>query len=289
MAVSPAVDRIYDYGTENEYPPNLYHFDGLAEGIDGFNSLTEAHVAQFHEQGYLVINHAFTAEEVQAALEGMLYLVSGQHPTFKGVMYEHKSQGVAVEDLSPEARQDYVRKFMWFVEYEDRLKAMSAHPKLIEAIGQIMGERPVLFQDMALLKPPKIGREKPWHQDHAYFELSLEARVVGAWIALDEATVDNGCMIIIPSSNRQGPVIHFKRRDWQICDTDVNNQGALAVPLKPGGCLLFSSLTHHGTPTNHSDRRRRAVQFHYRPASAPKTSLEERLAIFGEEGKDVTC
>ena len=288
MAATPA-DRIYDYGTADEHPPDLYHFAGLAEGIDGFDSLTESHINHFHEQGYLVINNAFTANEVQAALDGLLYLVSGQHPTFKGVMYEHKAEGVAVEDLSPEARQDYVRKFMWFVNHDERLKALSEHPRLIEAVSQIMGEPPLLFQDMALLKPPKIGREKPWHQDHAYFELPLEAKVVGAWIALDEATTDNGCMIILPGSHRQGPVVHFKRRDWQICDTDVNNQGALAVPLKPGGCLLFSSLIHHGTPTNHTNQRRRAVQFHYRPASAPKTSVEARLAIFGEEGKDVTC
>jgi phytanoyl-CoA hydroxylase len=69
----------------------------------------------------------------------------------------------------------------------------------------------------------------------------------------------------------------------------VKNQSAVAVPLKPGGCLLFSSLIHHGTPTNNSGLRRRAVQFHYRPASAPKTTVEERMAIFGEEGKNVTC
>jgi phytanoyl-CoA hydroxylase len=96
-------------------------------------------------------------------------------------------------------------------------------------------------------------------------------------------------MVITPGSHRRGPVVHFQRRDWQICDTHVNNQGALAVPLKPGGCLFFHSLMHHGTPTNNSDQRRRAVQYHYKPASAPKTSYEERLAVFGEEGKDVTC
>ena len=56
---------------------------------------------------------------------------------------------------------------------------------------------------MALLKPPR-GREKPWHQDHAYFNLPLDTPIVGVWIALDEATPENGCMHVIPGSHREG-------------------------------------------------------------------------------------
>lgn len=288
MTTTPA-EPIFDYGSAATYAPNLYHFDGIAQGVDGFDSIGDEEIAFFQREGYLVINDAFTTAEVQGALDGLRYLISGENPDFTGVMFEQSAADVSIDSMSAEEKQDYVRKFMWFVNYEDRLKAMSDHPKLIAAITHLMAEEPVLFQDMALLKPPKFGREKPWHQDHAYFTLPLETTVVGAWIALDEATVDNGCMIVIPRSQNEGPVIHFKRRDWQICDTDVNNHGALAVPLKPGGCLLFHSLIHHGTPTNNSNQRRRAVQFHYRPASAPKISDEDRLAVFGEEGKDVTC
>ncbi|MCY4484547.1 MAG: phytanoyl-CoA dioxygenase family protein [Spirochaetaceae bacterium] len=79
------------------------------------------------------------------------------------------------------------------------------------------------------------------------------------------------------------------RRDWQICDTHVNTRGALAVPLEPGGCLLFSSLMHHGTPTNTGTEGRRALQFHYVPAGAVRISTEQRMAVFGSEGKSVTC
>lgn len=289
MAVPSTPERIYDDGKTDDYAPDLYHYDGIADGVQGFDSITDEDLARFYEQGYLVVHDAFDAQEVESALAGLLHLLSGDVPEFKGVMYERAAQGVPVEEMPAEQRQDYVRKFMWFVKHDERLQAMAHHPKLLGVIERLMGEPPLLFQDMALLKPPRMGREKPWHQDHAYFELPLEAKVVGCWIALDEATTENGCMIVIPGSHLQGPVVHFKRRDWQICDTHVNNQGAVAAPLKPGGCLLFSSLIHHGTPTNFSNQRRRAVQFHYRPQSAPKTSVEERLAIFGEEGKDVTC
>lgn len=289
----PATEKPYetliDYGAADPYAENLYAYTGIATGVDGLQGVTPAHIDQFHEQGFLVVHNAFTPAEVQAGLDGLFDLIAGRNPDFSGVMYEKKALGVDVDRLPPEVKQDYVRKFMWFVDYDARLKAMATHAGLLDVVSRIMGEAPVLFQDMALLKPPHGGREKPWHQDHAYFELPLTTTVVGVWIALDEATVDNGCMLVYPGSHRAGPVIHFQRRDWQICDTHEREQEILAVPLKPGGCLLFHSLIHHGTPTNNTTQRRRAVQFHYKPQSTVKTSKEERLAIFGSEGKEVTC
>jgi hypothetical protein len=93
-----------------------------------------------------------------------------------------------------------------------------------------------MFQDMALLKPPMLGREKPWHQDHAYFDYPLGTPIVGVWIALDEATVENGCMQFLPGQHRD-PIIHFQRRDWQICDSTILGRESVAAPLKPGGIL----------------------------------------------------
>ena len=145
-----------------------------------------------------------------------------------------------------------------------------------------------MFQDMALLKPPS-GREKPWHQDKAYFTYTKETPVVGVWIAIDAATTENGCMRLRTGTHRAGPMIHFQRRDWQICDTDARDGEVVAAPLQPGGLLLFDGLLQHGTPYNPTGQRRRAVQYHYAPASAQKTADEERLALFGSEGKNVQC
>ena len=78
---------------------------------------------------------------------------------------------------------------------------------------------------MALLKPPGIGREKPWHQDHAYFNVAASQRIVGVWIALDAATPDNGCMYVLRGKHRDtaspNAYPHFAVRDYQICDTTV--------------------------------------------------------------------
>ena len=167
---------------------------------------------------------------------------------------------------------------------------MAENPDLLAAMTRIMGEAPALSQDMALLKPPRIGREKPWHQDMAYFDFPTDTTIVGAWISLDDALPENGCMMIIPGSHREGPMPHWQRRDWQICDTDVQVGKSLAVPLPPGGCLLFHCLLHHGTPPSRSDKRRWALQFHYRPSSsAPMPDSSNRLSVFGTEGKDASC
>ena len=284
-----APERQFDDGLADEFPPELYKPTGIEAGVDGFDAVTAAHVAQFHEQGYLIVENAFTAQEVQVALDGLFHLLSGEVEEFNGVQYERASEGVAVEDLPIEEKQDYVRKFMSFVDYDERLDNFAHHPLLLALVERLIGEAPVLFQSMALLKPPKLGRDKPWHQDHAYFQLELDAKVVGCWIALDEATVENGCMVISPGSHLKGPVVHFRRRDWQICDTDVDTTRSVAVPLKPGGLLIFQSLLHHGTPPNTTGSRRRALQFHFRPQSAPLTSQEQRLAVFGGEGLGAEC
>ena len=281
--------RQFDDGVSAGYPPGLYDPTGVGTGVNGFAAVTDAHVAQFHAQGFLVVENAFSAQEVQDGLDGLYRLLSGEVAEFDGIHYERASAGMAVEELSPQQKQDYVRKFMHFVDYDHRLHNLAHHPQLLTLVQRLIGDSPVLFQDMALLKPPRMGREKPWHQDHAYFRIDLEARVVGCWIALDEATVENGCMVIAPGSHLQGPVVHFQRRDWQICDTDVDNSGALAVPLKPGGLLIFQSLLHHGTPPNRTAQRRRALQFHYRQQRAPLTSQEKRLALFGGEGLGAQC
>jgi phytanoyl-CoA hydroxylase len=284
-----APERQFDDGLSGEFPQGLYDSTGIVTGVDGFDAVTDAHVARFHEQGYLIVENAFTAQEVQIALDGLFHLLSGAVEEFDGVQYERASAGVAIEDMSVEEKQDYVRKFMSFVDYDERLNELAHHPLLLALVERLIGEAPVLFQSMALLKPPRLGRDKPWHQDAAYFQIELDAKVVGCWIALDEATIENGCMVIAPGSHLNGPVVHFRRRDWQICDTDVDNSGAVAVPLKPGGLLIFQSLLHHGTPPNDSGLRRRALQFHYRPQSAPLTSQEERLAIFSGEGLGAKC
>jgi len=270
------------------HAPELYTGDIVGTSVSGFGSVGEAELAQFEATGLLVIEDAFSPAEVAAAKEGLRDLIMGRVLDFHEIEFEAKA-AERLSQLSEDDRQDAVRKLMWFTGHEPRLNALAAHPSLIALLTRLLGFPPQMFQDMALLNPPQIGREKPWHQDHAYFDYPVGTPIVGAWIALDEATLENGCMRFQLGGHRAGVIPHFQRRDWQICDTEILGKPVVAAPLKPGGLLLFDGLLPHGTPTNHSGQRRRAVQFHYAPQSVSKTAPEDRLAAFGSEGKNVSC
>ncbi len=278
----------FDTGTTEGYDRGLYVHEATAEPLFGLDAVDDAQVARYGEQGYLAVEQAIPEVMIDEAKAALADLVAGRNEQFNGLLYEASAKGRELAEMSEAERADLIRKVAGFVNHDDRLKALAEHQPLIDVVERLMGEPSKLTQDMALLKPPRIGREKPWHQDHAYFNIPVDARVVGVWIALDEATVENGCMFLLPGEHRE-PIVHFKRRDWQICDTEMRGRKATAVPLKPGGLLLFDSLLPHGTPSNDSTKRRWALQYHYAPATAPEIEVAQRLAVFGDEGKDVTC
>lgn len=284
---APTVE--FDHGAELHAPELYQPQDVLAHSVATLDDIGPSEVAFYREHGYLAVREAFTPTETQAAIEGLVDLIMGKVPAFNGITFEAAARDI-LPTLSLEQRQDAVRKVWYFVSHEARLRAISDHPKLRAVIRTLLGGcESEMFQDMALIKPPRLGREKPWHQDHAYFDYPLGTPVVGVWIALDAATLENGCMQLLPGRHREGPIVHFKRRDWQICDKVILGTRSVAAPLPPGGLLLFDGLLPHGTPHNSSTHRRRALQFHYAPAGITKTTEEERMRHFGSEGKGVTC
>ena len=116
-----------------------------------------------------------------------------------------------------------MRKAMGFAKYSRPIRERAVEdPRLNSLVRALLGDADFeLYQDMALLKPPGGGREKPWHQDAAYFNLAADARVVGCWIALDAATPDNGCLVFERGGHARGELPHFTVRDYQLCDADA--------------------------------------------------------------------
>jgi len=279
----------FDVASEEMHAPELYQPVAEVAGVETFDQIGPREIAVYREQGCLTVRHAFSTREVADALTGLIGLIMGENPEFKGVWFEAKAKAI-LPTLNAEQRQDGVRKLGDFVNFDARLKALAEHPAMLKVVRKFLGDRePMMFQDMALIKPPLLGREKPWHQDKAYFEFPLTTPVVGVWIALDEATVENGCMQVLPGRHKDGPITHFQKRDWQICDATIMGTKSAAAPLPPGGLLFFDGMMPHGTPNNRSLKRRRALQFHYAPAGVVKEAKEERLRNFGSEGKNVTC
>jgi len=248
----------------------------------------EEAIASFHDQGYLVVDNGLDADTLSGCNAALDDLIDGKFEGFRSVMVEAGARE-AFKSMDMAERREVVRKVFNFVDVEPRLTALSKHVEILSVVRRIMGAEPKMLQDMALLKPARIGREKAWHQDCAYFNVNTDTTVVGVWIALDAATLENGCLHVIPESHRQGPHPHFKVRDWQICDTDVRTAESVPIPLEPGGILFWHGLTHHGSPSNRSDKGRRGIQLHYQPEDVAEMTKEERLGIYGGEGLGMTC
>jgi len=284
MSVAGTFDRI----VPQEYAESLYQVSAECKPIPGFAAWGAEETRRYFEEGFVSVGGAFDESTVQDNIDALLALMEAP-PEKLELQYEALADQ-SVLDLPVDQRQDYVRKFMWFVDHDERFRSIAYSPEMLKVVGELLGEEPEMFQEMALFKPPGIGREKPWHQDHAYFNIPEGTKVVGVWIALDDATVENGCMIFRPGGHKDGPLPHFNRRDWQICDADALAwNGNVAAPIPRGGVLIFDGLTPHGTPMNRSGSRRRAVQYHYVPKGTPRTTTEERIKIFGDEGKNVSC
>ena len=307
--------RVYFEPKVEPHAPELYAFEGIARGVEGLAAVDDAALGGFAEQGFLLVHGLLTPAEVRAARDELVAMTLSDAPDcdmiwYEGILRDHLrlagerdrgvdgsdagrlalgQEGTSLPPLERGLRGRLVRKFMGFVDGHPPLAAVAYHAGLLDLVARLLGGRaPELFQDMALVKPPR-GREKPWHQDHAYFNLALDTPIVGVWIPFEEVTPANGCMHVLAGGHRAGPRVHFKRRDWQICDGDMDAAGRLAVPMRAGDALLFDGKLPHGTPTNTTDRQRWAVQFHYRPAAAQQVDDAVRLAAFGSEGKDVTC
>jgi phytanoyl-CoA hydroxylase len=295
------------------HDPALYAFERLEDGVPA--DAAGAALARYREDGFLMVRGLLPAAEVQAARRELEAMARADAPAcsmiwYEGALRDHlaldpardreidgKVSGIGfaagqendrVPALDPQLRARYVRKFGGFVKRNPALGHLARQPALMALVEQLVGDAPALFQDMALVKPAQ-GREKPWHQDHAYFNVTLDTPIVGVWIPKGSVTPPNGCKPLRAGGPKAGARIHVKRRDRQICDTDVPTADRVAVPMEVGDVLLFDGKIPHGTPINRTDQFRWAVQYHYRPKGAVKTDDEARLAVFGSEGRDVTC
>ena len=266
-------------------------------------TLSVEQVQTFHTQGYLAFKDALDEAEVAlvcAQLERLVHETARHHG---GVIKENKLRhpkgscslqfeaGTGDDALGAAEFELKVRKLMSYCAVAPVLDEMSrSHTRIQGVLRDLLGPDPILFQDMALIKPPKIGSIKPWHQDNAYFSVVPLDQIVGVWIALDNATIENGCMHVIPGGHLTGARRHYHDRDCEIVPDRIDESQAVPIELEAGGVLFFYGMLPHQTPQNHSHHRRRALQWHYRGAGTRMLTDEEYDAIFAEaDGTPASC
>jgi phytanoyl-CoA hydroxylase len=242
-------------------------------------------IGRYRRDGYVVVPGVLDPDHVEACLTALTALAAD--PTIASGQRNGSGAFIALEpDVDPAAisdRADLVRKFGDFTDTAPALLRAAMSSRLHAVLDALMGQGRVLLQEMALVKPPKISGDKPWHQDAAYFRGSDPQLMFGVWIALDPATRENGCMEVIPGSHLRGPAPHVPAEDINLCTIRpdlVRLDDRVALPMEPGDVLIFHSLIHHYTAANRSNRRRRALQFHYHQVGLEWTSLEAHRTLY---------
>jgi ectoine hydroxylase-related dioxygenase (phytanoyl-CoA dioxygenase family) len=138
--------------------------------------------------------------------------------------------------------------------------------RLLDFLEDILGENIDCFLSQYIFKNPGAWGQ-PWHQDSSYFPFDRYPQV-GAWIATSPATIENGCLVILPGSHQEH--LHEHLPDdregsnygyTEIKDQDFSNE--IPLTLETGDLLLFHSFLMHKSYDNKSRSKRTAVVFHF--------------------------
>ena len=248
--------------------------------------IDDQRLEQYREHGYFTVENLFTVDEVEDVRKEITKIVE-RYPDVPKELVQMEPTVVRGEH-TPESVELGVRKLFRMARHNDFFHNLAFHPKMVQIATTLLGPDIKLLQSMLLMKPPHFGGVKIWHQDNAYFRLTPN-HVFGFWVACDDATVENGCMHVVPGSHKGGIAEHGGVNDDYGLLNPPPFEAALPIPLKAGDALVFHGEIFHYTPPNRTARRRRAVQYHYasnkcrRSKEGNTFKIEAELLVAGRE------
>ena len=236
---------------------------------------TEEQARFFDENGYLKYGKVLDPSEVRALIDGLdrvadIELAGGDDSSVEFSVGHRRTIKESQDD--PRVLTQYVNMWKRDKDYEKTVR----HP-LITGTAKTLLKTPEvrLWHDHIISKPPEDNGHFRFHQDFYGWPLS-EPRILSCWIALDDATVENGCMHVVPGSHRDQ---HFspeaKQRELEALEKDPSvkterakmeeRHASFGVPveLSTGECMFHHCLNFHATPQNMTNKQRRAFVIIY--------------------------
>ncbi|MCY3783286.1 MAG: phytanoyl-CoA dioxygenase family protein [Chloroflexi bacterium] len=239
--------------------------------------LTDAQVAQFRADGYLVVEDVVPLEHVEAMRRRIDAVTSPAGSA------DADRMGVQLEPDAP-ADGALPRKLNELAPHDVVFERHAESPELLEMVGQLIGEPLRLYSDQAFLKPPRQGSAKPPHQDNAHFGIDPADWGVTVWCALDDATEANGCMQYFAGSHLEGAVPHvWEGGTTHLIPERLELPAPVHAPVRAGGVIFHHLLTFHMSAPNTSDAWRRAYACHYIRTDASHMDEEPIQAMLGED------
>ena len=247
-------------------------------------------VADFENTGVLILEGFVSAEQCQQLREHTLSLIDQFDPT----EYKHVFSAMEQTQLGDRYFEESGDKIRYFFESdafdtdgnliqskEDSLNKMghamhdldpvfdafSRTPELASAVDSLGYKDPQILQSMYIFKPPRIGGEVYCHQDSTFLYTEPES-CIGFWFALEDATIDNGCMHFIPGAHK-GPLkeLHYRGADGKMTfktldDTPWPEGATVPAEAKAGTLVIFDGRAPHLSGPNLSDESRHAYTLH---------------------------
>jgi len=246
--------------------------------------------AQWERDGFYIERGMVESEATQRIEDEVVQSIRAHPPRASGgqaIYYAGEDYLIHCETApSPSAKnaEDLVAK-VFNCHLHGETRRVAGRPDIVDAVEEILGPDLDCFQSQFIFKNPGVIGQ-PWHQDSLYFDFTLQPQV-GVWVALSEATLENGCLWVLPGSHKEPIHRHVRDRRpeankgyLEIVDHDFGKR--VPVTMDAGDVLFFHSFLMHMSTDNVSNSRRAAMVYHYGRAGteiSPRVPEAGRAAL----------
>ena len=223
--------------------------------------------SHYAEHGYLVVRNAFPRAEVRPLLAEATRICRGELGTLEGL------EPVSEHDADEAVLSRYIACHVAH-KISPGFKRLLHDERLVGVARELIGPNVKCVHSVLFIKSPGEPGNA-WHQDE-FFIPSRDRSITTAWIALDDVTVENGCLHVIPGSHRAGVLYPMRRHHNPDLDRAEEAHGfphspedGIAVELEAGSVVFFNGYLLHGSYPNRSESSfRRSVQYVYMSAES---------------------
>ena len=228
-------------------------------------TITDAQKKQFAEDGYFLLENVFTRTEMDRLATQI-----------EGYQKRHEERLAAQGGTEGISRAGEITFTDHLAENDPELAAFVTRPEFVAIATQLLGPDVDLYWNQSVFKQPEGKREFPWHQDDGYTPVTPSPYLT-LWLALNDATMENGCISVLPGSHKRGLVPHHPSDIGLVChDSDDPDQG-VPVPVQAGSLAVFQSLTMHKSGANVSQGTRKAYIVQYSAAGLRNVQTGELI------------
>ena len=221
----------------------------------------------YRKDGYLVVADALSTNQLELLYEETVRVCRGCYGSYNRWRGPHNGQSDE-EVLAQYICVHYPHKI------SPLLRQMFSLPVIVDQLTKVIGPNVKAIQSMLFIKAAgKPGQA--WHQDESYIP-TRDRSLTGAWIALDDATTENGCLWVIPGSHRPGILWPMREQDdtkfdcgFESYELPYSDADAIPVELPKGSAVILNGyLLHRSLPNRAKTGYRRALINHYMSAES---------------------